>query len=180
MRSWEREVICLAMNMRGDKFWMWWEKNLNFRRGEKFWMWRSLNPRFSFHFWPEVWYSDHITERFTCNLAPLVIREELSERHLVGTDRDPDPTCKEFEGSVVVLSWICIACIKCMEPLSFDTPAQTDVVRRFPTSAKVFVSVSAGTRTRDLPYDLATQPPRLHLIIKMWKSVYKPFLDSLD
>ena len=33
-----------------------------------------------------------------------------------------------------------------MEPLSFDSPAETDVVRRFPTSAKVFVFASAGTR----------------------------------
>ena len=35
--------------------------------------------------------------------APLVIREEMSKRHLVGTDRDPVPTCKAFVGSVVVL-----------------------------------------------------------------------------
>ena len=31
-----------------------------------------------------------------------------------------------------------------MEPLYFDSPAETDIVRRFPTSAKVFVSASAG------------------------------------
>ena len=30
-----------------------------------------------------------------------VIREEMSERHLVGTDRDPVPTCKVFVRSVV-------------------------------------------------------------------------------
>ena len=38
-----------------------------------------------------------------------------------------------------------------MEPLSFDSPAETDVVRRFLMSAKVFVSGSAGTQSRDLP-----------------------------
>ena len=34
-----------------------------------------------------------------------------------------------------------------MEPLPFDSPAKTDVVRRFLTSAKIFVSTSVGTRT---------------------------------
>ena len=29
-------------------------------------------------------------------MAPLVIREEKSERHLVGTDRNPVPTCQGF------------------------------------------------------------------------------------
>ena len=33
---------------------------------------------------------------------------------------------------------------KSMELLSFDSPAETDIVRRFHTSAKVFVSTSAG------------------------------------
>ena len=36
-------------------------------------------------------------------MAPLVIREEMSERYLVGTDRDPVPSCKAFVMSVVVL-----------------------------------------------------------------------------
>ena len=36
-------------------------------------------------------------------MAPLVIREEMRERHLVGIYRDPIPTCKSFVGSVVVL-----------------------------------------------------------------------------
>ena len=39
-----------------------------------------------------------------------------------------------------------------MEQLSFDSPAETDVVRRFRTSAKGFVFDSPGTRTRDLPH----------------------------
>ena len=80
-------------------------------------------------------------------MTPLVIREELNERNLVGTDRDPVSKCKTFVRVVVVLSWFCIVCIKCMEPLHFDSPAETDVVRRFPTSAKIFMSASTGTRT---------------------------------
>ena len=36
-------------------------------------------------------------------MAPLVIREEMSERHLVGKDREPVPTCKAFVRSVVLL-----------------------------------------------------------------------------
>ena len=35
--------------------------------------------------------------------ALKVIREEMNERHLVGTDRDPVPTCEEFVRSAVVL-----------------------------------------------------------------------------
>ena len=35
-------------------------------------------------------------------------------------------------------------CIKCMEPLSFDSPAENDVVRRFPTSAKVICQSHPG------------------------------------
>ena len=79
-------------------------------------------------------------------MAPLVIREEMSERHHVGMDRDPVPTCKMFVRSVVVLSWLCIVCVKCMKPLSFDSPAKTDVVRRFSTSAKLFVSTLSGLK----------------------------------
>ena len=47
-----------------------------------------------------------------------------NERHLLGTDRVVVPTCKGFVRCVVVLSWLCIVCIKCMEPLSFDSPAE--------------------------------------------------------
>ena len=36
-------------------------------------------------------------------MAPLVFREKMSERHLMGTDRYPIPTCKAFVKSVVVL-----------------------------------------------------------------------------
>ena len=39
-----------------------------------------------------------------------------------------------------------------IEPLSFDSPKETDVVRRFPMSAEVFVAASAGTLTRDPPH----------------------------
>ena len=50
-----------------------------------------------------------------------------------------------------------------MEQLSYDIHAETYVVRRFPTSTKIFMYASAGTGTRDLPHALATQPPRLHM-----------------
>ena len=49
----------------------------------------------------------------------------------MGTDRDPVSTCKER--CFVVPGFV--SCIKYMEPLSFNSPAETDVVRRFPTSA---------------------------------------------
>ena len=62
-------------------------------------------------------------------MAPLGIREEMNERHLVGTDRDPVPMRKAFVRNVVVLLLVLYMCIKCMEPLSFDSPAKTDVVR---------------------------------------------------
>ena len=68
------------------------------------------------------------------------------------TDRDSIPTCKAFVRSVAVLFLAFIVCIKCMEPLSFESPAEPDVVRRLPKSAKVLVSTSAGTRTRNLPH----------------------------
>ena len=41
----------------------------------------------------------HVEENILSNLkqmALLIIREEMSERHLVGTDRDLIPTCKAF------------------------------------------------------------------------------------
>ena len=66
----------------------------------------------------------------------------------MGTDRDPVPTCKAFGRSVVVLFMALYFVYLVMEPLSFDSPAENDLVRRFHTSAKVFVSVSAGTRTQ--------------------------------
>ena len=75
----------------------------------------------------------------------------MSERNLVGTDQDPIPTCKEFVRSVVLF-----VCVKCIKPLSFDSPGETDVVRRFPIFyvffPTVFVFTSAGTRARDLPH----------------------------
>ena len=47
--------------------------------------------------WEEAFFSD-IQQR-----PLLVIWEEMRERHLVGTDGDPVPTCKVFVRSVVVL-----------------------------------------------------------------------------
>ena len=48
---------------------------------------------------------------------------------------------KGLERVFLCCSLLCIVCIKCMEPLSFDSPAKTDVVIRFPKSAKVRMSV---------------------------------------
>ena len=48
-------------------------------------------------------------------------------------------------GVLLRCSWLCVVCIKCMEQLPFYSPAETGVVRRFPTSANIFVSASAGT-----------------------------------
>ena len=56
----------------------------------------------------------------------------------MGMNREAVPTCKTFVRSIVVLSWLCIVCIKSMKPLSFDSPPETDGIRRFPTPAKVF------------------------------------------
>ena len=48
---------------------------------------------------------------------------------------------------------------KNMEQLSFDSPAETDVVRRFPTTANVFMSLSAGNRTKNLSHGNRTLYP---------------------
>ena len=39
-------------------------------------------------------------------MAPMVIREEMSDRHLVGTDQDPVPSCKAC--SCVVLGFVSV------------------------------------------------------------------------
>ena len=58
-----------------------------------------------------------------------------NERQLMGTDRDPVPTCKFVVRNVVVLFLALYHVFKNMEPLSFDSAVETDVFRRFPTSA---------------------------------------------
>ena len=65
-------------------------------------------------------------------MALSVIREEISERLLVGKDRDPVPTYKAFVRSVDVLFSALYRVYKCMETLSFDSLAETDIARRFP------------------------------------------------
>ena len=60
--------------------------------------------------------------------------------------------------------WLCIVCIKCTEPLAVDSPVETDVVRKFPTSTHVCFHLSQDSNLRppvQQPYALATQPPRL-------------------
>ena len=52
----------------------------------------------------------------------------------------------------VVLSLALYRMLKSMELLPFDRPAEIFVVRSSSMVPKVFVSTSAGTRTRDLPH----------------------------
>ena len=42
--------------------------------------------------------------------------------------------------------------LKSMEPLSSDSPAEIDVIRKSSMIAKVFVSAPDGNRERDLPH----------------------------
>ena len=51
----------------------------------------------------------------------------------VGNGPRSVPTCKAFERSVVVLFLALYRVLKSIEPLSLDSPGETDVVRRFPT-----------------------------------------------
>ena len=91
----------------------------------------------------------HVGGKLFSNLQQMVllIIRGGYEHHLSGTDRDPVTVCIMFArgGCYVVLGFL--SCFKCKEPLSSDSSAETDLVKRFPTSAKVFVSAPAGTRT---------------------------------
>ena len=69
---------------------------------------------------------------------------------MLGMDRDPVPTCKMFARSVVVLFLSLYRVFKSMELLFFDSHAETDIVRRFPTSEKVSMSTSGVSQTRCL------------------------------
>ena len=60
---------------------------------------------------------------------------------------------KVFEKNVVVLFLALFHVFKSMEPLSFNSPAEIDEIRRLPRSTKVFVSSSARNRTRILTYE---------------------------
>ena len=69
------------------------------------------------------------------------------ERYLLVMDRDPVPMCiTSVMCCCYVVYWLSIVCCKSMEPLCFDRPAESDVVRRFPTYAKVFASTAALDR----------------------------------
>ena len=77
-------------------------------------------------------------------MAIVIIREEMIaicwERTEILFRRK-----KRLLGNAVVLFLALYRVFKSMEPLSFDKPAETDVVRRLPTSAKVFMSASNET-----------------------------------
>ena len=57
-----------------------------------------------------------------------------------------------FVTDVAVLFLALYRVFKNMEPLYFDSLAETDVVRTFLRSAKVFLSTSAENRNQDLPF----------------------------
>ena len=59
-------------------------------------------------------------------------------QHLLGRYRDPVKSVQFFLRNFVVLFLDLHRVPKSMKPLSFDSPAETDVVRRLPTAAKVF------------------------------------------
>ena len=73
------------------------------------------------------------------------------EQHLLGMDRDPVAKWEVFVRNVVVLLLDLYCVLKSKEHLSFDSPAETSVVRRIPTSAKFLVATSAGNQIQDLP-----------------------------
>ena len=62
---------------------------------------------------------------------------------MLGMDRDPVPKFKAFVRIVFVLFMALYHVFKSMEQLSFDSPTRTDVVRRFLSFTKVFLSASA-------------------------------------
>ena len=54
------------------------------------------------------------------------------------TDQQPASSSIGVVKNVVMLFLALFRLFKSMKPLSFDSPAETDVVRRLPTAAKVF------------------------------------------
>ena len=55
-----------------------------------------------------------------------------NECHLLGTDQDLLPMCKTFVKNycVVMLPLVLYHVLKSTEPLSFESPVETDVIRR--------------------------------------------------
>ena len=76
-------------------------------------------------------------------MAPLLIRDELGAPSVENVSRSSFSEYRVCKEMLLCCSWLCILCFKSMEPLSFDSPAETDEVRRLPTFAKVFVSSPA-------------------------------------
>ena len=80
------------------------------------------------------------------------------ERHQLGTDLDPVLMCIAFVRNDVMFFLALYRVFKSMEPLYFDSPAETNVVRRFRTTS-VFVSVPVRNRTRTRSSHWATRAP---------------------
>ena len=74
-------------------------------------------------------------------MVPLTIQEEMKLR-MLGKYQDPIPKGIAFVRKCCVV----LVCFKNMELLSFDSLSEIEVIRSFPTSTKVFVTVSAGNR----------------------------------
>ena len=71
--------------------------------------------------------------------------------HLLGEmDLEPVTGAEVFEENVVLLFLSLLCVLKSKEPLSFDSTAETFVVRKSLTSAKAFVFTPDGNRARDL------------------------------
>ena len=83
-------------------------------------------------------------------MALLIIREDMNA--ICGEGIEIQFQYVQYLlGMLLCCSSLCIECIKCTEPLNFDSPAGTEGVRKFPTFAKVFVSTMDRNRSRDLP-----------------------------
>ena len=76
-------------------------------------------------------------------MALLVIREEMSANYWEQTEIQSQ--CVNCLLGSIVLVWAWYRMFKSTEPLSSDSPAETDEVRRFPRSANVIYILLINT-----------------------------------
>ena len=69
----------------------------------------------------------------------MIDHSGANEGYLLGTDQYPVPTYNAFVRNVVAFFLASYRVFKCIEPLSFDSPVETDVVIRFPTYIYIFI-----------------------------------------
>ena len=89
----------------------------------------------------------------------MIIREEIRFPLVKNRPISSSSVYMCFVKKCYVLGFV--SC-KCTKPLSFDSPAETDVIRRSSTTAKLFVSTTTGNRTQDLPHGKCTFYPLVH------------------